>query len=87
MGVQFFAANGVSIKVLAKSKGMEYNKAKAIIDSRIHDLIHEKKMIMAITLCKTFLYTHKMVTRITKLQKLLQSVLLLRRKIKRLQLS
>lgn len=31
-----------SIKVLAKSKGMEYNKAKEIIDSRINDLIHEK---------------------------------------------
>lgn len=31
-----------SIKTLAKSENMEYNKAKAIIDSRINDLIHDK---------------------------------------------
>lgn len=31
-----------SIKALAKTNGMVYNKAKAIIDSKINDLIHDK---------------------------------------------
>lgn len=33
-----------SIKALAKSDNMEYNKAKAVIDSRINDFIHEKNV-------------------------------------------
>jgi len=32
------------VKILAKSKNIEYNKAKNIIDGRIHDYVHERNV-------------------------------------------